>query len=79
MHDAGDAISTNNGQASAVFEDIITRTHSEVVVFGVSTRGCSLLNLPGVNELSWSWPREPLDAEGKAGLSITRQGPTRPM
>ena len=43
MHDAGDVIWTSNGQASAIIKDVITRTHSEVAVFGVSTRGFCLL------------------------------------
>ena len=66
MHDAGDVIWTDNGQASAVIKDVITRAHSEVEVFGVSTRGFCLLNLPGVDELSWCWPREPLEAGGRS-------------
>jgi hypothetical protein len=75
MHDAGDVIWTNSGQASAVIKDVITRTHSEVEVFGVSTRGFCLLELPGINELSWCWPREPLEAGGRGRPLYYQTGP----
>ncbi|MCS5641649.1 MAG: hypothetical protein NZ807_00130 [Dehalococcoidia bacterium] len=38
---------TDSGQASAVIKDVITRTHSEIEVFGLSTRGFFLMDLPG--------------------------------
>ena len=76
MHDAGDVIWTDSGQASAVIKDVITRTHSEVEVFGVSTRGFCLLNLPGVDELSWCWPREPLEAGGRGRPLYYQTGPS---
>ena len=75
MHDAGDVIWTNNGEASAVIKDVITRKHSEVEVLGVSTRGFCLLELPGTNDLSWCWPREPLEAGGRGRPFYYQTGP----
>jgi len=47
-----------------------------VEVFGVSTRGFCLLNLPGVDELSWCWPREPLEAGGRGRPLYYQTGPS---
>ena len=66
---------TYSGHASAVIKDVITRTHSEVEVFGVSTRGFCLLNLPGIDELSWCWPKEPLEAGGRRRPLYYQMGP----
>ena len=72
----GGVIWTDSGQASAVIKDVITRTHSEVEVFGLSTRGFFLLDLPRANELSWCWPREPLEARGRSRPLYYQIGPS---
>ena len=68
----GGVIWTDSGQASAVLKDVITPTHSEVAVFGLSTRGF----LPGANVLSWCWPREPLEARGRSRPLYYQIGPS---
>ena len=72
----GGVIWTDSGRASAVTKDVITRTHSEVEVFGLSTRGFFLLDLPGANEVSWCWPREPLEARGRSRPFYYQIGPS---
>ena len=72
----GAVIWTDSGQASAVIKDVITRTHSEVEVFGLRTRGFFLLDLPRANELSWRWPREPLEARGRSRPLYYQIGPS---
>ena len=71
----GGVIWTDSGQASAVIKDVITRTHSEVEVFGLRTRGFFLLDLPRANELSWCWPKEPLEAGGRGRPLYYQTGP----